>query len=65
MAVFLLYVGLHPGSANAHDSLGEALMKTGRLEAAVASYRRSLELNPANDNAVVMIEKIEGMIDPE
>ena len=65
VAVFLLYVGLHPGSANAHDSLGEALMKTGRLEAAVASYRRSLELNPANDNAVVMIEKIESMTDPQ
>jgi predicted TPR repeat methyltransferase len=40
-------------------------MKTGHLEAAVASYNRSLELNPANDNAVAMIEKIEGMTEPE
>ena len=65
VAVFRLYVALYPESANAHDSLGEALMKTGRLEAAVASYNRSLELNPANANAVAMIAKIEGMTDPE
>ena len=61
VAVFRLYAALYPDSANAHDSLGEALMKAGRLDAAIASYRRSLELNPANANAVEMIEKIKGM----
>lgn len=35
-----------PGSANAHDSLGEALVEAGRIEEAVASYRRALELDP-------------------
>ena len=61
VAVFRLYVALYPESANAYDSLGEALMTTGQLDAAVASYRRSLELNPANGNAIEMIEKIESM----
>ncbi len=61
VAVFRLYVGLYPGSANAHDSLGEALMTSGRLEAAIASYNRSLELNPSNANAVAMIAKIANM----
>ena len=61
VAVLQLYIALYPDSANAHDSLGEALMTTGHLGAAIASYRRSLELNPANDNAVAMIEKIESM----
>lgn len=42
-------------------SLGEALMTAGELGAAIASYRISLELNPANGNAVEMIEKIESM----
>lgn len=35
-----------PDSANAHDSLGEALVEVGRIEEAVASYRRALELDP-------------------
>ena len=61
VVVFRLYVALYPESANAHDSLGEALMKSGLLEEATASYRKSLELNPANGNAVEMIEKIESM----
>jgi Flp pilus assembly protein TadD len=61
VAVLGLYVALYPDSSNAHDSLGEALMTTGQLEAAKTSYRRSLELNPANGNAVEMIGKIEDM----
>lgn len=61
MVVFNLYISLYPESANANDSLGEALMKSGHLQEATASYRRSLELNPDNGNAVEMIEKIEGM----
>ena len=61
VAVFQLYATLYPDSANAHDSLGEGLMKAGQPEAAIASYRRSLALNPGNDNAVAMIEKIQGM----
>jgi len=36
-------------------------MIEGQLDRTIASYRRSLELNPANGNAVEMIEKIEGM----
>ncbi|MCW8984176.1 MAG: serine hydrolase, partial [Thermoanaerobaculales bacterium] len=62
VAVLRLYVALYPESANAYDSLGEALMTAGQLEAAIASYRRSLELNPANGNAVEMIAKIESMV---
>ena len=36
-------------------------MTAGQFDTAIASYRRSLELNPANGNAVEMIEKLEGM----
>jgi CubicO group peptidase (beta-lactamase class C family) len=42
---------LHPESWNVHDSLGEALAAAGDLAGAEASYRRSLERNPANANA--------------
>nr|MCU0982767.1 tetratricopeptide repeat protein [Pirellulaceae bacterium] len=41
-------VALFPDSWNAWDSLGEVAAKAGLKEKAVASYRRSLELNPQN-----------------
>jgi len=37
-------VALHPGSANVHDSLGEALEAAGKREEALASYARAVEL---------------------
>ena len=59
VAVLSLYAALYPSSANAHDSLGEALMKSGRLDEALASYQRSLELDPANLNARSQIDSIQ------
>jgi CubicO group peptidase (beta-lactamase class C family) len=47
-----------PLSANAHDSLGEGYMKAGRIPEAVASYERSLELDPDNENGKEMLEKL-------
>ena len=43
---------LYPHSGNVHDSLGEALAAAGDREGAVASYRRALQLDPGNRNAV-------------
>ena len=60
LAVFELNATLHPDSANVHDSLGEALMKSDRTDEAVASYRRSLELDPTNRNAEKAIERMTG-----
>ncbi|MCB0279494.1 MAG: tetratricopeptide repeat protein, partial [Calditrichaeota bacterium] len=48
-----------PNSANLFDSLGEALMKAGRLKESIASYKKSLELNPRNDAARKLIQKME------
>jgi CubicO group peptidase (beta-lactamase class C family) len=49
----------HPESWNAHDSLAEALDRTGDYNGAIAEYRRSLELNPDNFNATQQIDAIE------
>jgi CubicO group peptidase (beta-lactamase class C family) len=57
--VFETNVALFPQDFNAHDSLGEAYMVAGRKELAVKSYRRSLELNPRNENAVKMLTKLQ------
>ena len=61
--VFRLLVDLFPGSWNAYDSLGEGLLRAGDREAAIASYERSLELNPQNANGRQMLEQIRGGVE--
>ena len=58
IAVLELNAAEHPRSANAYDSLGEAYMSAGKTEAAVRNYRRSLELDPANENARTMLAQL-------
>ncbi len=60
--VFTLYTTEHPGSANAWDSLAEAYMTSGDLKTARKYYERSLELNPKNQNARTMLEKISSQL---
>jgi tetratricopeptide (TPR) repeat protein len=45
-------------SANSYDSYAEALMKDGQTEAAIENYKKSLEMNPGNTNAVEMLKKM-------
>jgi cytochrome c-type biogenesis protein CcmH/NrfG len=58
--VFSLNTGAFPESANAWDSLGEAHMERENRERAIESYRRSLELDPDNDNAREQLEALGG-----
>ncbi|MEO5820677.1 MAG: serine hydrolase, partial [Vicinamibacteraceae bacterium] len=51
VAVFEANRDLYPADANAYDSLAEAQMAAGLKDASIANYRKSLELNPRNDNA--------------
>jgi CubicO group peptidase (beta-lactamase class C family) len=57
--VFKLNVSLFPSSSNVYDSLGEAFADNGEKEQAIKNYKRSLELNPANQNAAEQIKKLE------
>jgi tetratricopeptide (TPR) repeat protein len=57
--VFELNTQLYPEAFNTWDSLGEAYMKKGDNEQAKKYYEKSLALNPKNDNAKKMLEKIE------
>ena len=50
-AIFHLGTELYPSSFNLFDSLGEADELTHDATAAIMHYRRSLELNPQNNNA--------------
>jgi len=58
IAVFELNAGTFPDSANAWDSLGEAVMIKGDHEMAIRYYRRSLQLEPENRNASSMLERL-------
>ena len=57
--VFTLNTLIHPESFNAFDSLAEAYMKSGDNENAILYYKKSLELNPENENAQKMIRELE------
>jgi tetratricopeptide (TPR) repeat protein len=56
--IFKLVVSEFPNSGNAYDSLGEAYFNNKEYALAKASYVRSLELIPGNENAKNMLSKI-------
>jgi tetratricopeptide (TPR) repeat protein len=58
--LFKINTMLHPNSANAFDSYAEACMKNKETELAILNYKKSLSLNPKNENAVKMIKELEG-----
>ncbi len=57
--LFTFMVEEFPQSANAWDSRGEAYMKAGNKELAIENYKKSLELNPDNENAKRMLEQLQ------
>jgi tetratricopeptide (TPR) repeat protein len=56
--VFKLNVREYPQSSNTYDSLGEAYMAAGQNDLAILNYRKSLELDPRNQNAVVRLGRL-------
>jgi CubicO group peptidase (beta-lactamase class C family) len=59
IAIFKVNVELYPQSSNVYDSLGEAYMVSGNKELAIFNYKKSLELNPKNENAVTTLKKLQ------
>ncbi len=57
--LFELSVELFPNSWNTYDSLAEAWYEKGEKQKALTLYRKSLELNPANENGKKFVERIE------
>lgn len=56
--IFKLNIEAYPQSSNVYDSYGEALMLKGDTTLAIANYKKSLELDPENINAVEMIKRM-------
>ncbi len=58
LEIFKLNVFLYPNSANVYDSVAEAYAVNGNRELAIKNYKRSLELDPKNTNAVQQLKKL-------
>jgi tetratricopeptide (TPR) repeat protein len=56
--VFKLNVVCFPNSWNAYDSLGDGYFEDNKKDLAVTNYKKSLELNPENQNAINQLKKL-------
>ncbi len=56
--VLNLSIKIFPGSANLYDSLGEMYLCQGNKKQALASYKKSFELNPNNKEAKKIIDEL-------
>jgi glyoxylase-like metal-dependent hydrolase (beta-lactamase superfamily II) len=58
-AIFKLNVDVFPNSGNVYDSYGEALLAKGDTTQAIINYKKSLENDPTNNNAVEVLKRID------
>jgi tetratricopeptide (TPR) repeat protein len=65
LEIFKLNVEEYPDAWNPYDSLGEAYMRAGNLELAIAYYEKSLELNPDNTGGKAALERIRSQLKGE
>jgi tetratricopeptide (TPR) repeat protein len=59
--IFKKIIDLFPESSNAYDSYAEGLFKNGQYELAIENYNRSMEIDPSNSNAKLMLDSIENL----
>jgi len=56
--IFKLNAELYPDSWNVYDSLAEGYMYKGEKELAIKNYKKSIELNPENENGKELLQKL-------
>ena len=57
-SVFKLTVEAFPNSFNAYDSYGEALLALGNKTGAIENYKKSVTLNPGNENGLKVLKTL-------
>ena len=57
-AIFKLNVEAFPNSFNVYDSYGEVLMVLGDTSQAIENYKRSVQLNPDNENGLKILKDL-------
>ena len=58
LITFELNTRLYPQSDNVYNSYGDALLESGDKAAAIAMYRKSLEINPKNEDSIKALKAI-------
>lgn len=58
LEVFKWNMAAYPNSFNTYDSYAEANMKKGNTEEAIKYYKKSIEMNPGNQNGIDMLKKL-------
>jgi len=56
--IFKYNVEKYPNSGNAYDSLGEAYLAYGNKQLAKENYKKAVEINPENTNAIEILRKL-------
>jgi tetratricopeptide (TPR) repeat protein len=56
--IFQLNAAEHPNSFNVYDCLGEAYLANGEKEKAIENYKKSIELNPNNENGIKILRTL-------
>ena len=62
LELFTLNTRLFPGSFSAWNGLGEFSFELARWAPALECYRRAVELDPVNQRALRMIERLEAKL---
>ena len=57
-AVFNLNMEAFPNSFNVYDSYGEALLMLGDTTQAIENYKKSIKLNPSNENGLKILKEL-------
>jgi CubicO group peptidase (beta-lactamase class C family) len=58
--IFKLNVEMFPKSASAFDTLGETYLADDQKDLALANYKKVVELDPTNANALLIVNRLEG-----
>ncbi|MBL0126134.1 MAG: beta-lactamase family protein [Flavobacteriales bacterium] len=58
VAIFKMNVEDNPTSFNPYDSYGEGLLALGDTAQGIANYKRSIELNPSNENGIGVLKNL-------
>ena len=56
--IFTLNVDFYPSSANAYDSLGDALVAAGRTDEAIKSYEKALSIDPTFQTSIDALKRL-------
>lgn len=59
ISIFKFNTEKYPESSNVWDSLAEAFMNNGENNLAIKNYKKSIKLNPDNENAKTMIRRMQ------